>query len=277
MSFPLVAIVYSKPIYLLVTEKYKSQVAGSYIYKAIEKSKTKEPYRKLVIGDSVGRQLFPNSDEYANFNSLCTNQAVSMCGQYLLLNNYINAGNKIDTLYLLFNPTSFSNNLNQVYTFHYFLKPFNRAEYQSEFTSLVKEQIANIPYTFLVRQPYVLTSNWAPDYRPAVTSQPAKTGPVSLLSPVSIEYLKKIKNLAGKHDFQVVVIPTPTSLKYKERVANCNKAQIDSNGLNQMFEQYFENIIYLDESLFSDGIHLFRPQDYTERYLNEWFKYQGVL
>ena len=153
MSFPLVAIVYSKPIYLLVTEKYKSQVAGSYIYKAIEKSKTKEPYRKLVIGDSVGRQLFPNSDEYANFNSLCTNQAVSMCGQYLLLNNYINAGNKIDTLYLLFNPTSFSNNLNQVYTFHYFLKPFNRDEYQSEFTSLVKEQIANIPYTFLVREP----------------------------------------------------------------------------------------------------------------------------
>ena len=195
-----------------------------------------------------------------------------MCGQYLLLNNYINAGNEIDTLYLLFNPTSFANNLSQVYTFHYFLKPFHRAEYESEFTSLVKEQIANIPYTFLVREPYVLTSNWAPDYRPAGTDQPAKKGPVSLLSPVSIEYLKKIKDLAGKHDFQVVVIPTPTSLKYKERVANCNKAQIDSNGLSQMFEQYFKNIIYLDESFFSDGIHLFRPQNYTERYLNEWFK-----
>ena len=87
-----------------------------------------------------------------------------MVGQFILLNNYINAGNEPDTVYLLVSPFSFRNNLDQVYTYHYFLKPFYTDEYKPMFSETVTEQIHKIPYYNFCRIPFILTSDWAPDF-----------------------------------------------------------------------------------------------------------------
>jgi hypothetical protein len=255
-----------KPFYLLYKEKYKSVVAGDEIYYSIQKSKKKNKSKKVLFGDSVAKQLFDNETHNDTINSLACNQSIGMVGQYILLNNYLEAGNRADTVFFLFRPFSFQNNLNQVYTYHYFLKPFYNKEYTPYFSKTVKEQIAKIPYSKFCRYPSVLTSNWAPDF--ASKDEMGYT----FLSPVSVEYLKKIKELASRYNFKLIILPTPLSSAYKTRVEKLNRKEITDNNFDNEFKDFFEKIIYLDQRYFSDSSHLINPAVYTEIYKKNFLK-----
>ena len=263
---PLVILFYSEPVYLLIDSKYKEIVAGKEIYQSIKKSKQKGKQKKLILGDSVGKQLFSSTVHDDTFNSLACNQAISMAGHYFLLKNYLEAGNKIDTLYLVFMPLSFLNNLDQVYTFHYFLKPFYKDEYKPYLTQTVYNQVKKIPYYYLCREPYILTSNWAPQF------VPDKSVDYTFLSPISIEYLKKIKSLSKSHHFKTIILPTPTIIDKKGIIDKMNRNEISLNGLSEEFENYFERIIYLDNNYFIDSVHLKSPKQYSIQYRNTWIK-----
>ena len=262
----LVVLFYAKPIYLLLNDRYKSVVAGKEIYFSIFKSKQKKKAKKIILGDSVAYQLFPNTSNNDTINSLACNQAISLAGQYILLNNYINAGNKLDTVYLIFNPFSFKNNLDQKYTYHYFLKPFFIAEYKPLFTELVFNQVNKIPYSFICREPYILTSNWAPNF---ITLDKNK---FTMLSQISLEYLQKIKQLSIKNNFQLIILPVPISLRYKAIIKNINMNEIINNNLASEFKNFFSQIIYLEDTLFEDGTHLKQPLFYTNYFKNNFVK-----
>jgi hypothetical protein len=259
---------HARPLYLLDKDRYKRSGAGSETYYSIYKSKeNNKSSSKVLLGDSVARQLFSNKTNNDPIYSLACNQAIGMVGHFILLNNYLKAGNHVDTVYLLFSPYSFSNNLDQVYTYHYFLKPFYTDEYLPLFTKTVIDQIHKIPYYYLCRYPHILTSGWAPDF-----ASKDKIN-YTFLSPISAEYLVKIKELSIKYDFKLVVMPTPTSLSKKRSIGNMSKNDIVTNNLQSEFKDYFDNILYLDDSNFgSDGVHLKDPQKYTEYYKNSFMK-----
>ncbi len=263
--------IYVKPLYLIVTEKYKyhqnNDQALYNIYINIKKSKQNQKAKKLLLGDSVAQQLFANNEYRDPLNSLTCNQAIGIPGQYFLLTNYLLSGNRPDTLYLLFTPmwSSFQNNLDQVYTFHYFLKPFYTNEYTPLFTESLFTQIHKIPFYFLSREPYILTSNWSPDF----TSEDKYY--YTFLSPISKEYLKKIKDLSIKYHFTIILIPAPVNSIQKTSIENINHTEIATTGMDKEFSEYFNNISYLDDSLFSDKIHLKNPAPYTKLYKEKYF------
>lgn len=251
--------------YLVLTDRYKRTVAGAEIYRSIFKSKQRNQTKKILFGDSVGYQLFPNTTNNDTINSLACNQAITMVGHYILLNNYLNAGNKVDTVIIIYSPFSFLNNLNQVYTYHYFLKPFYTDEYKPLFTKKVNEQLKKIPYLNYCRFSLVLTSNWAPNFTSTDTMK------YTFLSPISIEYIIKINELSVKHNFKFIILPTPTSLSGKSAIEKFDKNEILNNGLANVFEKYFENIIFLNDSCFIDGTHLKSEyiKYYSEYYSNK--------
>ncbi len=253
-------------MYLYYHDKYKQTVAGADIYHSIFKSKQKKKSKKILLGDSVGNQLFPNSKNNDTINSMACNQTIAMAGQYFLLNNYINAGNEIDTVYMLFSPFSFQNNLNQLYTFHYFLKPFFNDEYKPLFTETVNTQIQKIPYHRFCRNIYILTSDWAPDF----TSK--DTVNYTLLSPISIEYLTKMKELSKKHHFKIIIMPPPASMSKKPMIEKMDQNEIFKNNLTDLFGNYFKDIIYFDDSNFFDGTHLKKPEEFVSRYTDSLMK-----
>lgn len=268
--FLLISIVlfHVEPLYLLHKDEYKSVVAGDEIYYSLQKSKSKSKSKKVLFGDSVGRQLFDCKKDNDSVNSLASNQAIALVGQYILLKNYLDAGNQVDTVYFIMRPFSFMNNLDQVYTYHYFLKPFYRKEYLQYFTRTVKEQIAKIPYCNFSQYPPVLTSNWAPDFKPEDEVK------FTFLSPISVEYLIKIKELAEEKKFKLIILPTPLSNSYKKDIENINMKEIADNNFDDVFDGYFEKIIYLDDSSFSDGAHLVEPAKYTEYYKKKFLNQQ---
>ncbi len=265
-SFIIALLFNAKSLHIVITEEYKKIVAGFEIYHSIEKSKKKknEKTKVLVIGDSVGKQLFDNYTYNSDsINSLACNQAVSMVGQYILLHNYLEAGNSVEKVILLYAPFSFANNLNQVFTFHYFLKPFLSFSNLRHLTFTANKQILKIPKFYYAKIPNVLITNWAPNYTP-------KSDDIYFfLSPLSIEYLNKIKDLSAKHNFKLILLPTPSAQSNRVHIENMTKLTEDiaKTSLVTEFNSFFENIIFLPDSCFhKDKVHLLNPKKMTQIY-----------
>lgn len=228
---------------------YKKLWAGKEVYYSISKSKKKSSSKVLLLGDSVANQLFNQKKYNDRPYSLACVEPISLVGQYLLLNNYLKAGNEIDSLILMYHPYGFSNKLDQAYTYNYFLKPFLNSEYYSLFTNTVKERLEEIPFKFLIPSSFVLTSRWSPTYRKSELE--AST----FLSKISIEYLDLIKELSVEKGFKFILTPPPISFDYKEKIDKFNKEEFVGQSFENEFNDYFDNIFYVDADKFVDISH----------------------
>lgn len=235
--------------YLFITKKYESVVIGHDLYVYIKKSKQKSKRKKLILGDSVAKQMQLFSHDSTNTNSLACNKAISMVGQYLLFKNYLEAGNKIDTVILLMNPTSLQSNLDQIFTFHYFLKPFYKEEYKTEFSNNVYKQIKKIPFYEISQFPLITASNWSPDFK---SKDPqVKT----FLSPISSEYLLRIKSLAENNNITFLIYPNPLRASLKRSMDSISESKLNISGLEKQFSSYFKKVMYIDDRYFVDHSH----------------------
>ncbi len=261
---------YGISLYFLYTGKYKETVEGSVVYNVIARSKTKWKARKLLLGDSVGEQLFPCYQNDETIVSLASNESIGMMGQYLLLNNFINAGNTIDTLYLLFNPLSFQNNMDGRKKYQFFLKTFYTDEYKPLFLKSVSNQLEKIPYKSICQNPCVKTTDWVP-YKGLFNSEEGKTSEM-FLSQVSADCINKMKQLSILHNFKILVLPSPVILSNKQRILALDRSLIEKNDLTSDFKNYFKDIIFLEKGNFMDGYHLNKPEDYREFYISHLMK-----
>ncbi len=256
---PVVIYYSAKTFWLLTDEKYKSTIYGNEVYKAIEKSRKKTKYKKLILGDSTANQFYDCKKKGPNdaYSLTCT-QAIGMVGQFILLNNYLNSGNRPDTVYLVYTPFSFWDNLDQIYTYHYFLKPFYYDEYKPLMTKNVMEQIRKIPKYWACHIPYIQTTGWAPDVKPQERHY-------SFLSPISTEYLSKIDSLSNEYKFDFEMIPTFVACHWKDSIQHFNHKEYESYDYGGKIKRYMEHIHYLSDSCFIDEVHLKHPMLYKER------------
>ncbi len=245
-----------KTIYLLKDDLYKETISGNEIYRAIEKSKKKTKYKKLILGDSTANQFYNCKEEDPDSAfSLSCNQAIGMIGQYILLNNYLEAGNRPDSVFLVYTPFSFWDNLDQVYTYHYFMKPFYYDENKSLMSPTVHQQIQKIPKRMICHFPLILTTSWAPSIK-------QEERDYSFLSPICKEYLSKIDSLSNKYNFTFSIIPTFVAEHWRDSVNLFNRSEFADYSYQKELTNYLDNITYLADSCFVDEVHLKNPQLY---------------
>ena len=267
--FVISAVLFSYICNIDTLKAYLPCFGGGEVYRAILKSKKKVNFRKLLIGDSTAGQFFDNRNEDEDYYSLTCTQAVSICGQFLLLDNYLKAGNRPKEVYMLFTPESFCDNMNQIVTYHYFLKPFYRKEYKSQMTRNVIEQIQQIPFHKFSQLPFIISPAWAPDYEPDRRID-------SFLSPISIDYLTKIDSLRSEYDFNLYIVPAFISESRKERITNYKTDGIKDSVIARSLTTYLDNAEYLPDNCFKDDIHLLNPDDYKDMMLKEMDKIKAL-
>ncbi len=249
IAFPVLTF---KNLLFYYTGLYKSSVYGSEVYRSLDKSKMKKKVKKLLIGDSVGNQLYDNDKYNDSIFSLTCNQAISMAGQYILLSNFIetNKKNPPEEVILLITPVSFSNNLNQNLSYHYFLKPFYYKENQKYFDQLCNTQIKKIPYYYSSEIPFIRSSNWAPEY------VETKDRSYKIISPLSMDYIKKMKELCISNNIKFTITATPVRSSHQELMAKYSKTpEVTQGGLSSDLNNYFNKIVFMPDVLFKDYSH----------------------
>jgi hypothetical protein len=242
-----------KNLLFYYTDLYKSYVFGSEIYTSLKKTQMKKKVKKLLIGDSVGNQLYDNDVYNGGIFSLTCNQAISMVGQYILLSKFIetNKDDLPEEVILLITPDSFSNNLNQNLTFNYFLKPFYYKENEKYFDELCKAQIKKIPYYYTCKIPFIRSSDWSPEY------EPQKDSSYKVISPITSDYLVKIKSLCMANNIKFQLCPTPVRSSRSKLIAEYSKCpEITQGALSNDLNNYFSNIVFMPDQLFKDRNHL---------------------
>lgn len=248
---PLFICFFCYSFYLFKSGEYEKTATGSEVYSSIRNSKKKVYVKKLIIGDSTAFQFF-NDQDGSDLFSLACNQAISLCGHYILLNNFLSAGNRPKDVYLVYMPFSFCNNLDEKYTYGYFLKPFFKDEYIPLMTEQVLEQISQIPYYEISQFPLVLTSSWVPSYK-------SREREYTFLSPISCEYLRKMEELSTKYSFNLYIVPSLISEIQRERINEIDITEFNKEKYADKLFIYLNNILYVDNSLFRDGVHLKQP------------------
>ncbi len=235
-----------------------------HIYIAIVKSHAKKKVKKLIFGDSCSKQLYEPNEYKESVYSLATNQAISMVGQYVLLNNFIrmNLTQLPDEVCLIMDFNSFRNNLDQTFTYNYFLKPFFKEEFTKYFSSSTLSIIEKIPYHQLTKWPLVATSLWSPEFL-----QNHDNGNNLYISTQSNEYLQRMKRLCDRFHIKFRILPSIMPISKKTSFNHF--IQSIASGIERTpasyFNNYFSVATFLPDSCFSDGIHLktdFIPQDY---------------
>lgn len=228
------------------------ELIANEVYVSIKKSKEKKSQTKiLLIGDSIAKQMYDNEEHNDTINSLACVQGVSVFGQYLMLKNFLETNpNLKPEIIFLYRPSSFRNNLDQMFSFNYFLKPFFRKEYLPNYSDLAWQQVKKIPFYYLSKYEVVKNSNWSPSYN-------IKNNPDEFkMSEISAEYIKKCKTLSEQYNATFRVECTFMSEEFVSEDFSKMKKQIVDFGLADLFDGYFDDIIYLDKDLFADRRHL---------------------
>jgi len=225
---------------------WRKTIDGWEVYRAIQNSLTRQSKKKLLIGDSVGMQLFP-CDEKNDSVALCTsNQAVTAAGFYMLMKNYLetNQDSLPDQVILLVTPLSLRNNVDE-FTYHYFLKPFGGCRYKQEYTPLLKERISNIPHYWNATLPFIRTSMYMEKYIP-------KDSCTTLVSPLAEEYLAKMDSLADSYGVQFEMRSAPVKACH-QRDITCRMN--DMSAYSDYIQKYFKALQYMPDSCYVDKVH----------------------
>ena len=262
IAFPIISF---KSLYAYYTRSYQTKVNGAEVYLSVKKSKAKKKVKAFIIGDSAGKQVYDNEVYNDSVYSVACNQAISMAGFYMLLNNFFvaNKNSLPEKVLLIITPQTLSNNLDQVYTFGYFLKPFYKDEYKKYFTKACKTQVEKVPLYFLSQAPFVLNSDWAPVYVPEQASS------YQVVSPVSNDYLPMIKALCAKNNIPFEMYSPPVKEQNKTEVYKkaSHVAEFKKCGMEQELKTYFSTIRFMPDSLFRDHVHFKKehiPVDYLQ-------------
>ena len=244
-----------------LNKKYGQGINGVEVYHSISKSKESKKVKKLLLGDSVGNQLYSNNSYNDSIYSLTCNQAISLAGHYFLLNNFFksNENQLPEEVILLYIPFAFRNNLD-IYAYHYFLKPFYNDEYKDLMDEYLTNRIKQIPYYYLTQIPIVKESNYSPKYSLTVDSDPSE-----LFSPISQTYLLNIINLCNKHNVHFRLESGP--IREDRRIELDELIASTTFHYKDVINNYLSNIVYYDDSLYIDRVHFdskYIPNDFLE-------------
>jgi len=223
---------------------------GREVWAALRNSRRHVEARTIVLGDSVAHQLYDEGDVGAVYSLAC-NQGVAMVGQYVLLRTLADAndlrGRKV---FLVVHPGYLGNELDEVFTFHYFLKPFYGAKAQAHFSDLVQRRIADVPYAWAALVPLVRISTWSPSAVPKSLGE--------LIGPVSLEYLERMRALARERGFELRVVSPWISESSSRFDLQELRSRVHAWGLDDVFEGYDPLARVLPDGMFIDRIHYVR-------------------
>lgn len=227
------------------TKRYQTDVAGTEVYEVLAASKAKLKKKKLVIGDSVAKQVLDSLANDSAIVSLASNQAISMAGQYVIAAQALIANPSVDTLVLIYHPFSFQNNLASPLSFHYFVKPIYTEENMPLISELVKHQVEAIPFYYLAHYRPVLTSNWSPSFEGISDEK-------GLFSSISREYVLRLHQLCVKKGVVLQIISPPINEVFRNQLI---AARVEFKSIPGYADSWN---FYASTNFLSDQIHLER-------------------
>lgn len=239
----------------------------------IDKVREKNGKTKLILGDSVCKQMYEGIEPFNEDTCVAgCNQAISMSGQYILLKEFLESHENVSDVWMIIHPSSIFTDLSKELGYIYGILPYVEKE---DLNYLDNETIIRIEKSFgafstntefaeFVDKSAVgrkLYLNLLKDYG---TIKPAGD------EPHGVKYLKKMKYLCDEKDIEMHLLPVPINDldKTKEMVEGMPE-RFQKNGLDVMFPDFCRRIHMYPIEQFGDGSHFAVEYITAEEFINK--------
>lgn len=256
-------IVFNLAYYRLTKD---SRIVAFEVYEALDEAEKNEGYTKLVLGDSVARQIFPpnQQSQHDDICFLATNQAIMPVGNYILLEQFIENNPQLKEVYYVARPNSLMSNISFQFTYSYFVTPMYEEPYVSYLDTEARECFEYMFGKTFIEKDYIkwLFGKYPKlldiyhNNRQAILQMPwKKTDSYFYKENMPFIYIQHMKDACDAHQiaFHILSPPLPESFSFDFRQLQENLSLI---GGNEMFYEYENSLLYLDDQEFKDGIHM---------------------
>lgn len=245
----------------------------------IAKVRTEDESTKLILGDSVGHQLFNGGGEdLQSYNQdICivgSNGAITMEGQFLLAKEYLEHHEKATDIYLVVLPESLGRKFEPAYGYQYAVMPFVQSRCLEGLDENTKEQIKEAYGPFALRSKFVelidqsavnekLFLNYLKKYR--------KPYVVADWMGLADQYVVKLVHLCEEKNVNFHLYPCPMS-ETKRASWETIKQEYDESELYRFFSEYMNQVCFYPEEQFGDGTHFvgeYNTRDYFDSVIRE--------
>lgn len=244
----------------MLSERFHFKGGWFKVLSRVHRSKTKLPSDTLYIGDSVGNQFFPFERTY---NSLTSNAAVTMAGNYILIKNCLKHNPQIKAIVFLSVPNDLGFAFEKKLVYNNFVQPFFSLENLSDFDGLMYRKLLKQPQSLLsVFHAYKILPFSDVDFSGGTgfvdPSDYISEMQQDSLSDFALHYFQKIMKLCSQNNVDLKLISPPVPLSWKQKSQDWKKIKLQfrQSGLIQSFPDYFNTIRYFPDSCFIDGLHL---------------------
>ena len=280
---------YSMPIAIMTySDTYLTHMDGpDWIVPLIDRVQERDESHILLLGDSVGRQMF--IDLSGINDEVCVAPAIapfSMAGQYVLTRLYLDNHPDATDVYLVMVPMDdVSKNFNIEYAYQYVVMPLVETD---KLELLDKSTVDELKYIFgerFMERPVVeridnsgLNRKLYLNY---IKSHGRNDYPHTLEESVYVSYLKKIASLCSGRNvtFHFLPAPVPDMDTYHSIVSELAPEYFEATGLDKLFPDYLDHVKYYPEEMFTDGVHFGGPYENQSVYndiISEMYGYSGL-
>lgn len=252
-------------------------IGSSSIVPAIEKSANEEGYTKIVLGDSVGNQVFhlftEDNDDYL---LLGTNQAITVTGQYILAKRFLDHNDDASDVYMVILPGGFSNDYSSPLSYSYLIEPFGKTGCLEELSVDTREKMEGYYGSFFINKSVIcfLDGSCINNKLYLFYNQNREKKSINeekLISNESRYYLRELKSICEEKNVILHVIPSPLyeGEDHRKLVEDLRK-EIVEEGLGDIFGDYCERVTFYPAEYFGDGTH------FGEKYSDEEHCHQYI-
>ena len=223
----------------------------------IERVSSPSKYTKLIVGDSVCRQLFNPFQK--NNNAYCTvgsNQAITMIGQYLLIREFLEYHQNTTDVYLVLCSIE-GNGLNHgMGAYQYLSIPFTKAGLLDNVLPKTKDELDD-KFGSIFMKPKVIEFI---DDSPLAKKLYLNSFKDQYYdnTAMSFEYLQMIINLCTEKGAKLHLLHSPMKESSYEDIQVQREKDLSAcknEGVREYIEEYYGSVTFYPDEYFADGIH----------------------
>ena len=246
----------------------------------IEAVKEDDGTSRLIIGDSICRQLFDDfKDSDSDFSIAGTNQAITMAGQYIMAKEYLDIHPKATDIYLIVHPESLEKTFDTRVGYQYAVMPFVETDTISNLDPETIKKMESVYGRLFMREDVVRIIDKSGVNRKLYLNMLKSYSKDYVMSDrfeLANLYICKIKEICDKKGVTLHLLPTPVSDVYKDSVDEMSDDFINSDiyGINP---DYLHEIFYYPGEQAADSRHFsgeYANRDHYDQIIG--IMYQGT-
>ena len=253
-------------------------VGSDEIKPYISRVQTSDGTTKLLLGDSVGRQLYVGLQDYNEDMAIVgSNAAITMAGQYILAAEYIENHPDATDIFLVVLPESLCRSFDTKWGYQYTVMPFVETGTLGRLDQDTLDIMKSVYGEFFMKEDVVYKIDRSAINRKLylnVLKEHSESYVPKSKFALAEQYLMKMYELCNENGITMHLYACPLADNRVQEI-EAMKREYEETELYQIFPDFMDNIYYYPVEQAADGVHFsgdYANQEFYNEIIQKMYK-----